>query len=132
MVSAGDPVAVLEAMKMEMHVVAPFSGRIRQVMTIPYVQVATGSSARPDGASHRKLVPADDRTRDVWRVADFEWQREAVDSHCFEQTGRAPTADAWASTWTRRAPHVLWQEWSQSCDCTRRSATKSESAKTRS
>jgi acetyl/propionyl-CoA carboxylase alpha subunit/acetyl-CoA carboxylase carboxyltransferase component len=42
-VAAGDRLAVLEAMKMEMQVVAPFSGRVRQVMTIPNVQVDTGA-----------------------------------------------------------------------------------------
>jgi acetyl/propionyl-CoA carboxylase alpha subunit/acetyl-CoA carboxylase carboxyltransferase component len=42
-VSAGDRLAVLEAMKMEMQVVAPFSGRVRQVMTIPNVQVDVGA-----------------------------------------------------------------------------------------
>ncbi len=41
-VSAGERLAVLEAMKMEMQVVAPFSGKVRQVMTIPNVQVDTG------------------------------------------------------------------------------------------
>ena len=39
----GDRLAVLEAMKMEMQVVAPFSGKVRQVMTIPNVQVDTGA-----------------------------------------------------------------------------------------
>jgi len=42
LVSAGDRVAVVEAMKMETQVVAPFSGKIRQVMAIPNVQVSTG------------------------------------------------------------------------------------------
>ncbi len=42
-VAAGDPVAVLEAMKMEMRVTAPFSGRVRQVLTIPHVQVDAGT-----------------------------------------------------------------------------------------
>ena len=42
-VSAGDRLLVLEAMKMEMEVVAPFAGRVRQVMTIPNVQVDTGA-----------------------------------------------------------------------------------------
>ena len=41
-VSAGDRLAVIEAMKMETQVVAPFSGKIRQVMAIPNVQVSTG------------------------------------------------------------------------------------------
>jgi len=43
MVAVGERLAVLEAMKMEMQVVAPFSGRVRQVMTIPNVQVDTGA-----------------------------------------------------------------------------------------
>jgi acetyl/propionyl-CoA carboxylase alpha subunit/acetyl-CoA carboxylase carboxyltransferase component len=42
-VSTGDRLAVLEAMKMEMQVVAPFSGKVRQVMTMPNVQVDTGA-----------------------------------------------------------------------------------------
>ncbi|MGB8595544.1 MAG: carboxyl transferase domain-containing protein [Candidatus Sulfotelmatobacter sp.] len=42
-VAAGDRLAVLEAMKMEMQVVAPFAGKVRQVMTIPNVQVDAGA-----------------------------------------------------------------------------------------
>ena len=42
-VSVGDRLAVLEAMKMEMQVVAPFSGKVRHVMTIPNVQVDMGA-----------------------------------------------------------------------------------------
>ena len=42
-VSAGDRLAVLEAMKMEMQVTAPFSGRVRNVMTMRNVQVDTGA-----------------------------------------------------------------------------------------
>jgi acetyl/propionyl-CoA carboxylase alpha subunit/acetyl-CoA carboxylase carboxyltransferase component len=41
-VSAGERLAVLEAMKMEMQVVAPFTGRVRKVMAIPNVQVDAG------------------------------------------------------------------------------------------
>lgn len=54
-VSAGDRLAVLEAMKLEMKVTAPFGGRVRQVMTIPNVQVDTGAplvQIEPDGADH--------------------------------------------------------------------------------
>ena len=43
LVAAGDRLAVLEAMKMEMPVLAPFAGRVRQVMAIPNVQVDTGA-----------------------------------------------------------------------------------------
>ena len=42
-VAAGDRLAVLEAMKMETQVVAPFSGKVRQVMTMANVQVDTGA-----------------------------------------------------------------------------------------
>ncbi|HUI78132.1 MAG TPA: carboxyl transferase domain-containing protein [Bryobacteraceae bacterium] len=42
-VSAGQPLAVLEAMKMEMQVVAPFAGRVRSVTSKPYVQVDAGA-----------------------------------------------------------------------------------------
>jgi acetyl/propionyl-CoA carboxylase alpha subunit/acetyl-CoA carboxylase carboxyltransferase component len=42
-VSAGERLAVLEAMKMEMPIVAPFSGKVRQIMIIPNVQVDTGA-----------------------------------------------------------------------------------------
>jgi len=42
-VAAGDRLCVLEAMKMETQVVAPFSGKVRQVMTMPNVQVDPGA-----------------------------------------------------------------------------------------
>lgn len=42
-VSAGERVAVLEAMKMEMVVVAPFAGRVREVLVVPNVQVDAGA-----------------------------------------------------------------------------------------
>lgn len=43
MVAAGDRLAVLEAMKMETQLVAPLSGKVRQVLTMPNVQVNTGA-----------------------------------------------------------------------------------------
>jgi acetyl/propionyl-CoA carboxylase alpha subunit/acetyl-CoA carboxylase carboxyltransferase component len=42
-VVAGDRLLVLEAMKMETQIVAPFSGKVRQIMTIPNVQVDIGA-----------------------------------------------------------------------------------------
>ncbi len=42
-VAIGDRLGVLEAMKMEMQVVAPFAGKVREVLTIPNVQVDTGA-----------------------------------------------------------------------------------------
>ena len=55
----GDRLAVLEAMKMEMQVVAPFSGRVRQVMTIPNVQVGAGTplvQMEPAGSDDTKAA----------------------------------------------------------------------------
>jgi len=43
LVSAGDRVAVLESMKMELPVQAPFAGRVRRVMIIPNMQVDVGA-----------------------------------------------------------------------------------------
>ena len=42
-VVAGDPVAVIESMKMESAVPAPFSGRVRCLLAYPNVQVDTGA-----------------------------------------------------------------------------------------
>ena len=42
-VATGDRLAVLEAMKMEMQVVAPFAGKVRQITAIPNVQVSPGA-----------------------------------------------------------------------------------------
>ena len=42
-VAVGDRLAVLEAMKMEMPLLAPFAGKVRQIMAIPNVQVGAGA-----------------------------------------------------------------------------------------
>jgi len=42
-VKPGSPLVVLEAMKMEMQLVAPFSGKVRHVLTMPNVQVDSGT-----------------------------------------------------------------------------------------
>lgn len=43
-IKAGDRLAVLESMKMEMQLLAPFSGRVRQILTMPNMQVDTGAA----------------------------------------------------------------------------------------
>ena len=61
-VAAGDRLAVLEAMKMETQLVAPFAGKVRQVMTMPNVQVNTGAPLfQIDAASDDKATPSRDR-----------------------------------------------------------------------
>ena len=59
-VAAGDRLAVLEAMKMEMEVVAPFAGKVRSVMIIPNVQVDTGAPlVQIDPAAEDSVVAAE-------------------------------------------------------------------------
>ena len=61
-VAAGDRLAVLEAMKMEMQVVAPFPGKVRQVLTIPNVQVGPGAPLlQIDPATNRQTIRKGER-----------------------------------------------------------------------
>src|SRR5271166_1098081 len=61
-VSTGDRLAVLEAMKMETQLVAPFPGKIRQVMAIPNVQVNTGAPLlQIEPAADRKITGSTQR-----------------------------------------------------------------------
>jgi acetyl/propionyl-CoA carboxylase alpha subunit/acetyl-CoA carboxylase carboxyltransferase component len=61
-VAAGDRLAVLEAMKMEMQVVAPFAGKVRQVFAIPHVQVGPGTPlVQMDPAADRQNAQASER-----------------------------------------------------------------------
>ena len=61
-VAAGDRLAVLESMKMELSVAAPFSGVVRQVMVMPNAQVPAGAplvhvdAARGDGGAEGSRV----------------------------------------------------------------------------
>ncbi len=79
-VSVGDRLAVLEAMKMEMPVVAPFSGKVRQVMTMCNVQVDTGAPlVQIDPDTGDDVVAAAERVVfGASRVSD----RDAVSSNC--------------------------------------------------
>jgi acetyl/propionyl-CoA carboxylase alpha subunit/acetyl-CoA carboxylase carboxyltransferase component len=63
-VSTGGRLAVLEAMKMEMQVVAPFSGIVREVLTAPNVQVNTGTPL-----VRLELLGTGDATTEAERVA---------------------------------------------------------------
>ena len=82
LVTAGDRLAVLEAMKMEMQVVAPFSGKVRQVMTMANVQVDTGApllqiepDAGPDAQPEAEGI-------------DFGASRESADSPAIKPSCR--------------------------------------------
>ena len=61
-VAVGDRLAVLEAMKMETQLVAPLSGKVRQVMTMPNVQVNSGTPLiEIEAASDERVAPLRDR-----------------------------------------------------------------------
>ena len=63
-VAGGDRLAVLEAMKMEMQLVAPFPGTVRQVMAIPNIQVDTGAPLlQIDPVAVGKTAAGADRVR---------------------------------------------------------------------
>ena len=59
---------MLEAMKMEMQVVAPFSGKVRQVMTIPNVQVDAGAPLLQIDPAAGDDADAANGASGVWRV----------------------------------------------------------------
>ena len=100
-VSVGDRLAVLEAMKMEMQVVAPFSGKVRQVMTIPNVQVDTGAPLL-----QIEPVADGDAVADAERVV-FGASRTSdgnATSHSIHAAVRAwmnSASSCWALTWIR-------------------------------
>ena len=61
-VAAGDRLAVLEAMKMETQLVAPLSGKVRQVMTMPNVQVSPGTPLlQIEALTDEGTIPLQDR-----------------------------------------------------------------------
>lgn len=84
MVAAGERLAVLEAMKMETQLVAPLSGRVRQVMTMPNVQVNTGAPLfQIEALGDDSAIPLRDRV--VFGVSITEDKRaEAQRSRCNE------------------------------------------------
>jgi acetyl/propionyl-CoA carboxylase alpha subunit/acetyl-CoA carboxylase carboxyltransferase component len=114
-VTAGDRLAVLEAMKMEMQVVAPFSGRVRQVMTIPNVQV-------PVGAPLLQIEPAseDDTKVATERVAfgsSFVLEGEDKDlrSPCYKNLDELRQLMLGFDVDPKQTAKLL-AEWSQYCE----------------
>ena len=105
-VAVGDRLAVLEAMKMEMQVVAPFAGKVRQVMTIPNVQVDTGAPLlQIDPAAEMKAL----RTRRGWSLARRSPPRQT--DKCQSPARPAWTNSAnscWASMWIPNTLPACW------------------------
>ena len=77
-VAAGDRLLVLEAMKMEMQVLAPFAGKVRHVMTIRNVQVDAGAPlVQIDPSGEDISAPAAERI--VFRESSDERQQQPLD-----------------------------------------------------
>jgi acetyl/propionyl-CoA carboxylase alpha subunit/acetyl-CoA carboxylase carboxyltransferase component len=113
-VAVGDRLAVLEAMKMEMQVVAPFSGKVRQVMTIPNVQVDTGAPLLQIDPA-----PGDDSVADAERVvfgASLASDRngEAIQSNCRHSLDELRQLVLGFDVDSKHIAQLL-AEWSQAC-----------------
>ncbi len=113
-VSVGDRLAVLEAMKMEMQVVAPFSGKVRRILTIPNVQVDAGAALlqiEPD---------AGDTTAATGERVQFGESRglnpgtEAVPTSCHRSLEELREFMLGFDVEPKRSTQLL-TEWSQNC-----------------
>jgi len=113
-VAVGDRLAVLEAMKMETQIVAPFSGKVRQVMAIPNVQVDTGApllQIDPDTGG--------DTVADAERVAfgttlASNGNGEALQSSCHQSLDELRQLMLGFDVDPKHAAR-LFAEWSQNC-----------------
>ncbi len=113
-VTAGERLAVLEAMKMEMQVVAPFSGKVRQVMIIPNVQVDTGAPLlQIDPVASDDTVTAADRVVFGTSVAS-DGDKEATQSTCRQSLAELRQLMLGFDVDPRHTARLL-AEWNQSC-----------------
>ena len=122
-VSAGDRLAVLEAMKMEMPVVAPFSGKIRQVMTMRNVQVDTGAPLlQIDPAAADDTAPETGRVVfGAWRTSD----ERIAPSSCRRSLEELRQLMLGFDVDPRQTSRLLG-EWSQSCPVDSKEITQDE------
>jgi acetyl/propionyl-CoA carboxylase alpha subunit/acetyl-CoA carboxylase carboxyltransferase component len=113
-VAVGDRLAVLEAMKMEMQVVAPFAGKVRQVMTIPNVQVDTGAPLlQIDPAADGDSVA--DKERVVFGTsAASGGNGQAIQSTCHQSLDELRQLMLGFDVDPKHTARVLG-EWSQNC-----------------
>ena len=82
-VGAGDTVAVVESMKMETRLTAPFAGRVRTVFVTPNTQVDAGAPlVQLDAVAH-------DVVSDAWRIRfDADASRAPVAPDVYERAER--------------------------------------------
>jgi acetyl/propionyl-CoA carboxylase alpha subunit/acetyl-CoA carboxylase carboxyltransferase component len=112
-VSVGDRLAVLEAMKMEMPVIAPFSGKIRQVMTMRNIQVDTGAPLVQidPAAGDDTVAEAEQVVFGAWRTSSEE---EALPSNCRRSLEELRQLMLGFDVDPKQTSRLLG-EWSQSC-----------------
>ncbi len=122
-VSVGDRLAVLEAMKMEMPVLAPFSGKIRQVMTMRNVQVDTGAPLlQIEPATADDTVPEAERVVfGAWRSSD----EEPAPSNCRRSLEELRQLMLGFDVDPRQTSRLLG-EWGQSCPVDSEEITQDE------
>jgi acetyl/propionyl-CoA carboxylase alpha subunit/acetyl-CoA carboxylase carboxyltransferase component len=113
-VAVGDRLAVLEAMKMEMPVVAPFAGKVRQVMTIPNVQVDTGAPLlQIDPVADGDTVAEAERV--VFGAShNSNGNGQAIQSTCRQSLDELRQLMLGFDVDTKNTARLL-PEWSQSC-----------------
>ena len=112
-VAVGERLAVLEAMNMEMQVVAPFSGSVRQVMTIPNVQVDTGAPLlQIDPIAADDTVTAGERV--VFGTSLASDNGEAMQSTCRRSLKELRQLMLGFDVDPKHSARLLL-EWSQSC-----------------
>ena len=131
MVSTGERLAVLEAMKMETQVVAPFPGKVRQVMAIPNVQVDTGAPLlQIEPAADRKITGSTPRVS--FGTSFAIWCRGARRSISLApKSGRTATAHAGLRCRSASARRVCSQNGANSAT-RRRTATRCGAGRMRS
>jgi len=113
-VAVGDRLAVLEAMKMETQVVAPFSGKVRQVMAIPNVQVDTGAPLlQIDPAAGDDAVAAAEQVVFGTSLAS-EGNGGAIQSSCRQSLDELRQLMLGFDVDPKQAARLL-AEWSQNC-----------------
>ncbi len=112
-VAVGDRLAVLEAMKMETQIVAPFPGKIRRVMVIPNMQVDTGASLlQIDRVTVDNVAP--DAERVVFGTSLDSNNGEAVQSICRQSLDELRQLMLGFDVEPKRTTRLLAQ-WSESC-----------------
>jgi len=113
-VSTGDRLAVLEAMKMEMQLVAPFSGRIRQVLAIPNVQVDTGAPLLQIDPAACDAKPSEEERVAFGSSFSSDSSNEAVTSTCRRSLEELRQLMLGFDVDPKHSARVM-AEWSQNC-----------------